>query len=179
MTWVQAFGVEAPEIPHHRGAFAVGIRIAFLGMDKIRELLGVFDKENGSVVAHHVPVAFFGIEFNGKAAGIAFGIGRTFFRHPRWKEADEDAGLLAQLVEYFGAGVLTGDIAGNGKCSECAAALGMYYALGDTLAVEMGHLFVQDKVLQQQWPAWLPALNVSFIIIIRYTEAVVNFFLRS
>ena len=48
-------------------------------MDEVGEFVGIADEEDGGVVADHIPVAFFGVEFDGKAAHITFGIRRAAF----------------------------------------------------------------------------------------------------
>jgi hypothetical protein len=50
---------KAEEIPEGVGVLHVGLRVAFLGVNQVRELERISDEEHGSVVAHHVPVAFF------------------------------------------------------------------------------------------------------------------------
>ena len=37
-----------------------------LGMGEVRKRVGVADEKDRCVVAHHVPVAFFGVELQGK-----------------------------------------------------------------------------------------------------------------
>lgn len=49
----------------------VGLGIALLGMDEVRELGGVAEEEDGRVVGDVVPVAFFGSEFDGESSRIA------------------------------------------------------------------------------------------------------------
>src|SRR5882757_396550 len=49
---VQAFRIEAPEIPHHRWTFTVGIRISFLGMNEIRKFFRILDKKDGSIISY-------------------------------------------------------------------------------------------------------------------------------
>src|SRR6476660_1764369 len=76
---VKTFRIEAPEIPHHCCAFAVGVWISFLCMNKVAEFFRIFYKEDGRVVSHKIPVTFFGIKFYCKAAGISFCVGTSFF----------------------------------------------------------------------------------------------------
>lgn len=40
-------------------------------MNEIGELNGIFDEEDGCIVANHVVVTFFSIVLDGKATGIA------------------------------------------------------------------------------------------------------------
>ena len=60
---VQAFRVQAPEIPHHRGAFAIGIRFSFLGMDKVAEFFRILYEKYGGIISDKVPVSIFRIKF--------------------------------------------------------------------------------------------------------------------
>jgi hypothetical protein len=67
-----------PEVPHHRGRLEVGLRVAFLGMNEITEFQWVANKEDRRVVAHHVPIALFGIELHRESTRVPFRICRTF-----------------------------------------------------------------------------------------------------
>lgn len=53
------------------------MRLGLPGMDKIGELDGVLDEEDGDVVAYDISVALLGVEFDCKAAHITNGIGRA------------------------------------------------------------------------------------------------------
>ena len=70
--------VQGDEVPESvmRGLrlrdLAVGMRLG--GMDEIRKLDAVLDKENGHVVAHQVHVAFVGVRRHGEATDIADGV---------------------------------------------------------------------------------------------------------
>ncbi len=55
----------------------------------------IVDKEYGRVVAHQIPVAFFGIKLNGKAAHIALTIGGTFFSSNRRETQKLQGALVA------------------------------------------------------------------------------------
>lgn len=55
----------------------LGLGFGFDGVDNIGELDGILDKEDGNVVANQIPIAFAGIEFDGKPSNVADGIGRT------------------------------------------------------------------------------------------------------
>ena len=71
---VHALGDQAPEVPHHVGAFQISLRVPLLSVDEVREFLGVPDEEDGRVVPSHVPVAFFRVELDGEASGVSFRI---------------------------------------------------------------------------------------------------------
>ncbi len=62
---------KAEEIPEGVGVLHVGLRVAFLGVNQVRELDPISDEEHGSVVAHHVPVTFFRVEFEREASRIS------------------------------------------------------------------------------------------------------------
>lgn len=55
----------------------MGLRIALLGMDKVREFGGIAKEENGSVVEDPVKVAFISADLDGKPTGIAGSVRRT------------------------------------------------------------------------------------------------------
>jgi hypothetical protein len=46
-------------------------------VDEVTELERITDEEDRRIVAHKVPISFFGVELDCKAAHIAFGIGRA------------------------------------------------------------------------------------------------------
>jgi hypothetical protein len=102
---MEAFRGERPEVPHSRRTPHIGLGITLLGADKIGKLVGIANKENRSVVAHHVPVAFFGVELNGETPDIALGVGGSPFSG-YGREAQEALGFLADLGENLGFGVL-------------------------------------------------------------------------
>ena len=158
---VQAFGVEAPEVPHHGRAFTVRTRVSLLGMYKIAEFLRVFDKEYGRVVTHQVPVAIFGIELQREAAWVALGICTTFFA-AYGAETYEQLGLLAYLVKYLRLCILA-DIMRHGECTEGAGTLCVYYPFRYALPVKVGHLLMQYVVLQQQRPSRTCAQRVLIL----------------
>jgi len=68
---VQGLRHKTEEIPEGVGVLHVGLRVAFLGVNQVRELDPISDEEHGSVVAHHVPVAFFRVEFEREASRIS------------------------------------------------------------------------------------------------------------
>lgn len=48
---------------------AIGLWLA--GVDNIRKLHGILNKEDGNVVANNIPVTLFGIKFNSEATNVA------------------------------------------------------------------------------------------------------------
>lgn len=117
-------------------------------MNKVGEFVRVADEEHGGVVADEIPVAFFGIELNGESTNVAFSIGGAAFSGDR-RESEEGFSLFADMREDVGFGVLS-DIFGDGECAVCARTLSVHHALGDTLAVEVLHLFKQLNILHEK-----------------------------
>ena len=62
----------------HGCILKVGLWVALLSVYEDRELRGVTEKEDWSVVEYPVPIAFLGIEFDGKASRISGRVGATF-----------------------------------------------------------------------------------------------------
>jgi hypothetical protein len=94
---------------HQRGEVPEGVvrrrrlrhAVVRLGLDRMHqvgELHRVLDEEDRDVVAHQVPVAFVGVELDGKAAHIARRIGRAAFAGDGG-EAGEHRRDLARLLE--------------------------------------------------------------------------------
>jgi hypothetical protein len=61
--------------PEHVSIFEVGLGVPLLGVDKVGELCGVPDEEDGGVVEDPVPVALFGSQFYGETTGVTGGVG--------------------------------------------------------------------------------------------------------
>ena len=78
---VQGFGLEGHVVPEGVvGALALGYFGVGLGLyrvDEVRKFDGVLDEEYRGIVAHQVEVALAGVEFGGKAADVAHGVGRA------------------------------------------------------------------------------------------------------
>ena len=148
---MQAFRRSAPEVPHHRRRFQVGLRIALLRVHEVRKLDRILDEEHRCVVADEVPVAFLGVEADGEAARIALGIGAAAFA-AYGREAHEGLGGLADGREQLGLGVLR-DVVRDGEGAVSARPLGVHHALGNALAVEVLQLLDEVEILQQDRPA--------------------------
>ena len=144
---VQRLGQRAPEVPVVFGAAQVGARVALDGMVQVRELERVAHEEHRRVVANQVPVAFFGVELEGKAANVTLGVGRAAFTRDGG-EAGKHPGLLANVREQLGTGV-AGDVVGDGEGAVSARTLGVHAPLGNDLAVKVRQLFKQPDILQQ------------------------------
>ena len=116
-------------------------------MIQVWELQWVADKEHGGIVAHQVPIAFFGVELHGKASDIPFGIGSpTFACHGR--ETYEYFRLLPDFGEEFGTSIL-GYVVCYGEVSEGSATFGMHSSFGDDFPVEV-RLFLNEPSIFQK-----------------------------
>ena len=71
---VQAFRRQRPEIPHRGRRAHIGLRVALLGVNEVRELVRVADEEHRRVVAEKVPIAFSGVELERETAHVALGV---------------------------------------------------------------------------------------------------------
>ena len=142
---VHALGDQAPEVPHHVGAFEVGLRVALLGVDEVRELLGVPDEEDGRVVAGHVPVALLGVELDGEASGVSFRVSRALLASNSG-ESGEDGRPFAYGLERFGLGPL-GAVGSALEVAVCAGPFCVDHTFGDPFSVEMGELVNEVEIL--------------------------------
>ena len=145
---VQGFGQQRPEIPVVRGGAHIGARVAFDGFVQVGEFARVAQEEHGRVVADHIPVAFFGIELQRKAADIAFRIGCAALAC-HGGETGEHLGFLADFAEDFGAGVFC-NVVRHGERTERARTFGVHTAFGYHFAHEVGEFFIQPQILRQQ-----------------------------
>jgi len=72
---MKSLGIQTPVVPHHGRVLAGRTRIALLGVNEVIESSGILDEEDRGVVSQQVPVSFFGVELDGKAPRITFGVG--------------------------------------------------------------------------------------------------------
>src|SRR5262249_12172536 len=107
----------------------------------------IANKEDGSVVAGHIPVAFFGVELEREAAGIALGVSGTFFAADSG-EAEEGGSLLADGAEEFCGGEFGDFGSGANEVAVSAGALGVDNAFGDAFAVEVSHFFEEQEIFE-------------------------------
>ncbi len=148
---MQGFRRQGPEIPHGGGRAHVSFRMAFLRVDEVRELVGVPHEEHGRVVAHHVPVAVLGVEFQRETAHVALMVSGTGL-----------AGHSGEARDHrrFGAGLkhlgfrVSGNVAGDREFAVGTPAFGVNGALGNALAILVRQLFDQLIVLQQNGAAF-------------------------
>lgn len=67
---VHAFRNQTPEIPDHVRTLQVGLRVAFLGVDEIREFLRIADEEHRRVIPSHVPIALLSVELDCESSWV-------------------------------------------------------------------------------------------------------------
>ncbi len=131
-------------------------------MDDVRKLDGVLDEEHRDVVADDVPVAFLGVELDGKAAHVARQVGRALAAGNRG-ETHKGRRSLAGALEEIGAGVFRQRFVVFEEAMRAVAA-GMDDALGNALMVEMEDLLAEMKILDQGRPA---RTDLERILVIR------------
>ena len=158
---MQRLGQQRPEIPVVVGAAHAGTRVALDRMVEIGKAQRIAKEEDRRVVAHHVPIALLGIEFQSEAANVPFGIGGAALAGDR-RESREHRGLLADLREDLGLGVAR-DVVGHGEGAVRARAFGVHAPLWDDFPVEVGELFDQPDVLQQSRAARPGGLDVDVV----------------
>lgn len=83
------------------------VRLWLAGVDQICKLDGILDEEDGDVVSHEVPVAFFRVEFDSKSANISDGVGRTTTSE-NGGETEEEGRLSRRIGQDFGVGYIFG-----------------------------------------------------------------------
>ena len=148
---VDGLGVLRKVVPEHGGVVGVGKvsgRVTLLGVNEVRELRGVAEEEDGSVVGNHVPVALISPELDTEATRVA-GQVRSTTLTADGREADTDGALLAlggehvchaEVIERIGCPVETVG----------TTTLGVDDTLGNTLAVEVRKQIDQVVVLEEK-----------------------------
>ena len=163
---METFRRKRPEIPHRGRTAEVGLGIAFLCVDEVTELERITDEEDRRIVAHQVPIAFFGVELDCKATYIAFGIGRAAFTGDD-REAHKHLSLLVYLREELGLRV-AGDIVRHGEDAMSSRSFGVNHSFRHALTVEVRHLLDQMEILHQEWATWTSRQR---ILVITYRAA--------
>lgn len=110
--------------PEHIGIFEMSLRVPLLGVDKVGELCGVPEEEDGGVVEDPVPVALFGSQFYGETTGVTGRVSRTGLTADRG-ETDGGANLLSNLAEE-GLGCDVAEIMSDFKVAMSSGTLGVY-----------------------------------------------------
>ena len=103
---VEGFGQQRPKIPVVARAAHIGARVAFHHAIEVFKFERVAQEKHGRVVARHIPVAFFSVKLQRKAADVALGIGTTALNRHGGK-AGEHVGFFAHFAKDGGAGVLS------------------------------------------------------------------------
>lgn len=136
-----------PEVGRVVAVRKIGLGVALLGVNEVRELGRVAQEENGSVVGNHVPVALLSPELDGETTRVASKIGAAALT-TNGRETDGDGALLALLEDVREAQVV--QRLGSPIETVGTTALGVDYTLGNTLAVEVGEQIDQVEVLEEQ-----------------------------
>ena len=76
---MQRFRQQGEKVPFPGGVTQVGARVALHDVVKVGKLQRVAKVENGRIVAHQIPVAFFGIKLDRETANIALGVSGAAF----------------------------------------------------------------------------------------------------
>src|SRR5690554_1986324 len=140
--------------------------VAFYGLVKIREFIGVLHKENGSIVPGQVPIAFLGIELQGEAPDVPFGIRSAPFPC-NGRKTGKHIGLFPYFGKYFCLGV-SGNVMGYGKSTKSSRSLCMHSSLRNYLPVKMGQFLQEPKVFQEHRT---PLSRSFYILILRYRSS--------
>src|SRR5580698_4006712 len=100
---MSGFRTQGEKIPDVIGLLNVGVRIALLGVDKIRKFKRIPNKKDRCIVADQIVVTLLGVKLDCESSGIAHGVGRTFFSS-YGGESDENLGSLSDWSEKIGLG---------------------------------------------------------------------------
>src|ERR1700716_1523097 len=124
---------------------AVGFHLH--GMDHVGELDRILNEEDRNVVTYQVPVAFLGVELDGKSAHVAWSVDRTGTAGNR-RETGKQRRLFPNLGKYFGGRIFRQRF-GQLKVAMYRCTARVNDTFRDTLVIEMGDLFTKDEILQQ------------------------------
>ena len=164
---VDGFRREGKEVPEHVGIRAIRGRMPFLRVDKIGELQGIADKEDGRVIAHEVVIAVLRIEFYCETARIARRIRGAFFA-AHGRKPGKDLGSLTHFREEFSFRVFC-HVRRNLEIASGPGSFGVDDPLGNAFTVKMRQFFEQMGVLHQHGPARTGGHRV-LIVADRYSE---------
>lgn len=99
------------------------LRVTLLGVDEVRELGRVSNKENGGIVEDPIEIAFVCANLDGKPTGITGSVRRARLAANGGK-ANGSAGSVANLFKERGGGEV-GNVMCHFKVAMCASTLGM------------------------------------------------------
>jgi len=98
---VESFWGVRPEVPGHVGVLSIISRVSLLGVDKVWEFNGIFDKKDRGIVSDHIVITFFSVMLKSPTTWITIAVvGTTLSSNSR--KAEEDWCFLADLVHKFG-----------------------------------------------------------------------------
>lgn len=100
---MDGLGREREEIPGSIGILEISTRIALLSVDKVRELGGITDKEDGRVVANNVEVALLSVELESKPTRITSSISAASLATDSG-ETSKHGRLFTNFTEELGLG---------------------------------------------------------------------------
>ena len=130
-------------------------------MDEVRELGGIAQEEDGSVVCYHVPVALFCSKLDRETSRVSGTVGGAGFATDG-REANGDRTLFAFFAEDVGnAEVVQWLGAFEGTMS--TAAFGVDDSLGNAFTVEMGEKVDQMEILKKQWAVGTDTLGLVWM----------------
>lgn len=98
---MDGFRHQRQKVPKHISVFQIGARVPFLCVDQVWEFGWIADEKGWRMNTYHVPIAFFGVEFDSKPAHITEGI-RAAHLPSNLRETGEYRGLFADLVQKLG-----------------------------------------------------------------------------
>ena len=124
----------------------VSARVWFKGVNHVRELYRIANKERREVITDQVPVTFGGVELGGEAAWITQGFRRMVTVNDRRKPHKYRRGFTGG--KYLGLGQVA-EVVGDGERTVGAGASGMYNTLRNTLTIKALQFLDQLHVLQQ------------------------------
>lgn len=99
------------------------LRIALLGMNKVRKLGRIAKEEDGSIVEYPVEIAFFSTNLDSKTTGITGSVCRTRLATNRG-ETNSSASSVADFLEEGGTSEVR-NVVCHLKVAMCAGALRM------------------------------------------------------
>src|ERR1700677_3008027 len=79
------------------------VRLRLHGVNEVREFHRVLDKEHWNIVTDQIPVPLIAVEFDGKSANVARGVGRAALSGYR-RKSNKYRGGLACVREHGRAG---------------------------------------------------------------------------
>eukprot|EP00126_Sphaerothecum_destruens_P012817 Sdes_comp21944_c0_seq1m20487 len=147
---VHGFGDQAEKVPHHVGVAQVGLRVALLRVDKVREFYGVSDEEYRRVVAHQIPIPLLRVELHGESTWIPLRI-RTAFFAPHRGKPHKNRRLAPNLLQKIRLANVRNTLR-HLKVPKGTRPFGVHHALRNPLPVKMRQLVNQVKVLQHDGP---------------------------